>query len=239
VAAGPDSGLRRLVLPAGRLTLGAASRLEREALVIADDPAARVVLVAGADDDLCPGFDPGWEPLGSGIDPAAAIAGIRCPVVALLRGRVWSAGLEIALACDLRISAADVTFALPELAAGRLPCWGATQRLPRIAGLPAAMLLLAGEPLAATDPAAAALAGEVVEVGATDAAADALVAALLQGAPLALELCKEAIHAGSELPMRRALELEGDLNHLLQSTSDRAEGLAAFAEKRPPRFEGR
>ena len=68
---------------------------------------------------------------------------------------------------------------------------------------------------------------------------DAIVEALLGNGALALEFAKEAVHRGSELPLRDGLRLEGELNHLLQSTEDRAEGIAAFLAKRPPDFAGR
>ena len=233
------AGIHRLTVPSGPLTLAAAGALEREARALAENPGARVVVLAGDGDGFCPGVADGWTPLGSGLDVAAAVAAIRCPTVALLRGPVHSVGLEIALACDLRVAAPDVSYAFPELAGGRLPCWGGTQRLPRVAGLPAALVLLLGETLDGGDPLAAGLAQYRVVAEEQEAAAGVLVATLLGLAPLALELVKEAVHRGGELPMRRGLELEGDLNHLLQSTRDRAEGLAAFAEKRAPAFEGR
>ena len=71
------------------------------------------------------------------------------------------------------------------------------------------------------------------------AVADRWVGQVLAVAPLATELAKEAVHRGAEMPLRDGLRLEGDLNHLLQSTADRAEGLAAFFEKRPADFAGR
>jgi enoyl-CoA hydratase/carnithine racemase len=233
------AGVHRLAVPSGPLTLAAAGALERAARALAENRDARVVVLEGDAAGFAPAVAEGWSPLGSGLDVAAAVAAIRCPTVALLRGPVHSVGLEIALACDLRVAGDDVTYAFPELAVGRLPCWGGTQRLPRVAGLPAAMVLLLGETLEAGDPLAAGLAQYRVPGDALDATADALVSTLLGLAPLALELVKEAVHRGGELPMRRGLELEGDLNHLLQSTGDRAEGLAAFAEKRAPAFEGR
>jgi enoyl-CoA hydratase len=233
------AGVHRLAVPSGPLTLAAAGALERAARALAEDRDARVVVLEGGAAGFAPAVADDWAPLDSGLDVAAAVAAIRCPTIALLRGPVHSVGLEIALACDLRVAADDVSYAFPELAEGRLPCWGGTQRLPRVAGLPAAMVLLLGETLDGSDPLAAALAQYRVSATDVDPTADTLVATLLGLAPLALELVKEAVHHGGELPMRRGLELEGDLNHLLQSTSDRAEGLTAFAEKREPAFEGR
>ena len=148
-----------------------------------------------------------------------------------------SVGLELALAADLRVADGTTRCSFPDVRAGRLPCWGGTQRLPRAAGRStAARLLLAGDVLDAGE----ALACGLVHTVADDAgaAADELAERLAALAPLALAAAKEAIVRGSELPMRQALELEGDLNHLLQTTADRAEGLAAFFAKRTPDFGG-
>jgi enoyl-CoA hydratase len=234
-----ERGIRRLTLPGGPLTLAGASALERAARALREDRGARVVLLESAGTDFCSGPPEGWDPLGSGVDPAAALAAVRCPTVAVVEGRVQSLGLELALACDLRVAGRGATFAVPEIRAGRLPCWGATQRLPRAAGLPFALALLYGEERDAAAAAAAGLVQVLVDPGGAAAAAGALAERLLGLGPIALELVKEAVHRGRELPLRGALELEGDFNHLLQATSDRAEGLAAFAEKRPPEFTGR
>jgi enoyl-CoA hydratase len=231
--------IRRLTLPGGPLTLAAAGALEREARALREDRDARVVIVDSAGPDFCSGPPADWDPLDSGLDAAAALAAVRCPTIAVLEGRVASLGLELALACDVRVAGAGATFALPEIAAGRLPCWGATQRLPRAAGLPFALAVLFGEERDAAQAAAVGFVQVLVDEGGAAARADALALRLLELGPLALELVKEAVHRGSELPLRGGLELEGDLNHLLQATADRAEGLAAFAQKRPPQFAGR
>ncbi len=197
----------------------------------------RVLTVASAGPDFCPGPAPDLDPLRGGVDPAGLLARFPCPVVAVLTGEVASVGLELALAADLRVADATARCSLADVQAGRLPCWGGTQRLPRAAGRStAARMILAGDVLDATE----ALACGLVHTVADDAAAAAAeVAGTLSAlAPLALAAAKEAIARGSDLPMRHALELEGDLNHLLQTTADRAEGLAAFFAKRPPQFDG-
>jgi enoyl-CoA hydratase len=234
-----ERGIRRLTLPGRPLTLADASALERAALALREDRGARVVVLDSAGPDFCPGPPEGWDPLGSGVDAAAALAAVRCPTVAVLEGRVQSLGLELALACDLRVAGRGATFAMPEIRAGRLPCWGATQRLPRAAGVPFALALLYGEERGAEAATAAGLVQILADApGGAAVAAEATVEQLLGLGPIALELVKEAVYRGRELPLRGALELEGDFNHLLQATTDRAEGLAAFAEKRPPEFTG-
>jgi enoyl-CoA hydratase/carnithine racemase len=179
-----------------------------------------------------------FDPLEVRPDPAAALARVRAPVVAALDGDCLSVGLEVALAADIRLSTPAARFGLPDLRAGRLPCWGGTQRLPRVVGTAkATSMLLLGEILDAPAAAEAGLVHAVTDD--LDGAVDAVVDGLLAVGPLAVELAKEAVHRGAELPLRDGLRLEGDLNTLLQSTDDRAEGLAAFFAKRPPDFAGR
>jgi enoyl-CoA hydratase/carnithine racemase len=206
---------------------------------LAEDGTTRVAVLTSRGEDFCVGAAGDLIPLASGVDPPRSIAASPMPVIAALTGATASVGLEIALAADLRLVDAAGTFALPDLAIGRLPSWGGTQRLPRVAGrAAAARMLLAGETFDAAEAARCGLVHQVTD-GDVREAALAMAAQLAQLAPLALRLTKEALARGPELPMRHALELEGDLNHLLQTTADRAEGLDAFFAKRPPRFEGR
>jgi enoyl-CoA hydratase/carnithine racemase len=100
-------------------------------------------------------------------------------------------------------------------------------------------MVLLGEVLAAEEARSVGLLAGVSGPGGLDDAVAGTVEQLLGTAPLAQELAKEAVHRGAELPLRDGLRLEGDLNHLLQGTSDRAEGLAAFFAKRPADFAGR
>lgn len=205
-----------------------------------DDTSIRVVVVAPRGPDLCPGPAPALDPLAFRPDPAAALARLRPPVVAACRGEVASVGLELALAADVRLADTSARFSLPDVAHGRLPCWGGTQRLPRAVGPSrATAMLLLGEPLDAAAASAAGLVHRVVEPDALDGAVDELAGQLAGLAPMALELAKEAVWRGAELPMVDGLRLEGDLNHLLQTTEDRGEGLRAFFDKREPRFAGR
>ncbi len=186
--------------------------------------------------DFCSGIS--FDALELQPDPASALAAVRSPVICAISGACSGPGLEIALACDVRLCAPRTRFAMRDPLDGRLPAWGGTQRLPRAIGTSraSAMLLLGTEIDAPTS----------LEWGLTHAVEDDLDDAVerwldeLAGAgPLALEFAKEAIHRGSELPLADGLRLEGDLNHQLAATDDRAEGLAAFFDKRPPDFAGR
>lgn len=195
----------------------------------------RVVVVSSRGPDFCPGPAEDLDPLFGGTDPVAALAAISVPVVAALHGTVDSVGLELALAADLRVARDDTTFSMTDLAAGRFPCWGGTQRLPRSVGAGlATLMLLTGRRVDVTQAETHGL----VHVRGDQAAVNDVVAQLEALAPLALAAAKEAIARGAELTLRQALELEGDMNHLLQTTSDRAEGLSAFFDKRAPRFSG-
>ena len=233
-----DGPIGRLVLPGGALNRRAALALDAAVGRLLEDRLYRVVVLAAAGPDFCSGPDADLDPLTCGVNPASRLAEVGIPVVAALVGGCRSIGLELALAADIRVAAPGARFAFPEVAAGRLPCWGGTQRLVRTVGLPAATaMLLLGDEL---DGAAACDRGLVHEVADDPLArAEALAAELAERGPLALELAKEAVRRGAELPLHHALQLEADFNHLLQGSSDRAEGLAAFFDKRPPAFEGR
>ncbi|MGE3961849.1 MAG: enoyl-CoA hydratase/isomerase family protein [Dehalococcoidia bacterium] len=196
-------------------------------------------------------FGSGWagsaleEPLGipgiphvaAGID---AVAAIPQPVVAAIRGRAHSIALELALACDVRVADEDATFALADTAAGAVPIGGGTQRLPRAVGRAEALrLILLGEEIDAAEALRIGLVSRVVLSEELDSAAQAIADAVASRGPIATRLAKEAVHRGVEMPLDQALRYELDLTVLLQSTADRAEGVRAFAEKRPPRFIGR
>ena len=238
VAVAADGARRRLTISGTALSAAEAREIE---LVLADwledADGIRVLTIASAGADFCPGAASDLDPLHGGVHPVEVLARVPCPVVAVLTGEVASVGLELALAADIRVAGPTARLSLPDVHAGRLPCWGGTQRLPRAAGRStAARMLLAGDVLDASEAAACGLVHAVADD--PDAAAALLADQLESLAPLALAAAKEAIARGSELPMRHALELEGDLNHLLQTTADRAEGLAAFFAKRPPEFDG-
>jgi enoyl-CoA hydratase/carnithine racemase len=238
-----DGALVSVRLPGDLLDRATAAELAATAHELVEDRTVRVVVLSAAG-AFCRGAHPDLDPSGLGDDPAAALARIRVPVVAAVHGACRSVGLELVLACDVVIAAADASFALADVAdGGALPCWGGTQRLPRAVGTArATAMVLLGEPLGAADAQRAGLVWQVVAEAGPDAVAAAgaaMAAKLLALGPLALEYAKEAVHRGAELPLRDGLRLEGDLNTLLATSQDRAEGLAAFFAKRPADFAGR
>ena len=210
-------------------------------------PELRVVIVTTAGGDFGSGWSPDaleadavlrdvLGPIGAGFD---ALAGVPQPTVAAIGGEAHSAGLELALACDIRVAARDATFAMPETGSGLVPRGGGTQRLPRAVGRAQALrLLLTGETIDAAEALRIGLVSEVAPSGeALDAARSVAEAIALRG-PLATRFAKEAIHRGVELPLSEALRLELELTVLLQTTADRAEGVSAFVERRDPEFTG-
>jgi enoyl-CoA hydratase/carnithine racemase len=224
------------------------SRLLRELDAACEAIAAHdticVTLLTANGPDFCAGWDNATrEDLLSAtqlnLDPFGCLADLTVPVIAAVQGAVVSAGLELALACDVRIAADDTRFALPEVGQGLLPLAGGSQRLSRIAGpAVATSMLLLGDEL---DAKAAHHAGIVSRVFPTEqlaTEAEAMAERIAKHGPLALRYAKEAVHHGSELPLDHALRYELDLSVILQTTTDRAEGIAAFLEKRLPRFEG-
>ena len=232
-----DGRVATLTLPGGPLDAETARKTSAIAEELVEDRDVRVV-VLGASGHFCSGAADGLDVTSADPDPAAALSRLRVPVVAAISGPCQSVGVELALACDLRLADSSASFAVPDVAQGGLPAWGGTQRLPRAVGAArATWMLMLGEAIDAPTAVQWGLVHDVVDD--LGAAVSDVVEQLLGAGPLALEFAKEAVHRGSELPLRDGLRLEGDLNHQLAATEDRAEGLAAFFDKRPPDFAGR
>ncbi|OGL10772.1 MAG: hypothetical protein A3I14_06220 [Candidatus Rokubacteria bacterium RIFCSPLOWO2_02_FULL_73_56] len=165
----------------------------------------------------------------------------RCPqpMIAAIRGYALGGGLELALACDIRIAAEDAQLGLTEISLAIIPGGGGTQRLPRLVGRGKALeMILTGARIGAPEALRIGLVERVVPPGEVLAAAQELARALAARAPVALRYAKEAVVKGLELPLAEGLRLENDLATLLRTTEDRLEGARAFLEKREPRFTG-
>ncbi len=179
----------------------------------------------------------GLDALGAGVH---ALADAPQPVVGAIRGACLGPGLEIALACDIRLAASDATFAAPETGLGTLPRAGGSQRLTRAVGRAQALrLLLTGDVIDAEEAKRVGLVSSMLPPAELDAAAMGLARRIAERGPIATRMGKEAVTRGAEMTLEQALRYETDLTVLLQSTADRAEGVRAFAGKRPPRFTGR
>jgi enoyl-CoA hydratase/carnithine racemase len=167
----------------------------------------------------------------------------RCPkpVIAAINGLALGGGLELALCCDLRVAAAHAEIGLPETSIAIIPGAGGTQRLARVVGEGRAkeMILLARR-VAAAEALAWGLVNRVTPAG-KDVVEDALewVRPIAEGAPIAQAAALEAIDRGQDVALEVGLVLEKASYEKTLVTEDRREALAAFAEKRPPRFRGR
>jgi enoyl-CoA hydratase/carnithine racemase len=161
------------------------------------------------------------------------------PVVAALNGAALGGGLELALACDLRLAAEGVEVGLPEVGLGIIPGAGGTQRLPRLLGVARAKdLILTARRVGSGEALAIGLVSAVVPAVRLGEEALALAARVARNAPISLRQAKRAIDQGLHLPLGQALDLENRLYQDCIPTRDRQEALRAFAEKRPPVFTG-
>ena len=166
----------------------------------------------------------------------------RCPqpIIAAIRGYAFGGGLEMALACDIRIASDDAQLGLTEVNLAIIPGGGGTQRLPRLLGRGKALeMILTGARIKADEALRLGLVERVVPAAELRKAALDFARTIADKAPIALRYAKEAVVKGLELPLADGLRLEGDLSALLRTTEDRLEGAKAFLEKRKPRWSGR
>jgi enoyl-CoA hydratase/carnithine racemase len=174
------------------------------------------------------------------LSVAVPVAALKCPTIAVINGDAFGQGLELGLACDIRIAADKARFALPHVVAGLMPWDGATQRLLRIVGLTKAMeIVLTGEAINAEEAQRIGLVSKVVPLKELMPLAKSIAQTMASQSPLALNFAKEAINKGMDLTLEQGLRLEADLYFLLHTTEDRTEGIKAFREKRPPKFRGK
>ena len=170
---------------------------------------------------------------------ADSVAELTVPVLAILNGDAIGHGLELALAGDLRIAADSARFALREPPNPAMPWDGGTQRLPRLVGPAWALdMALTGRRVAASEALQIGLVNRVAPAAELQRAARQLEEQVLASAPIAARYAKEAIGKGMDLTLEQGLGLEADLSIILQSTTDRAEGIASFRERRQPKFTG-
>lgn len=162
------------------------------------------------------------------------------PTIAALNGVAMGGGLELAMSCDLRIAADGARLGLPEVGLGVLPSAGGTQRLSRLVGTGRALeMILTGRALTAEQAERYGLVTEVVPAADLLETAARTMRTILAKGPLAVRLAKMVIAPGHDTDQRTGLLLEKLAQTLLFTTDDKAEGTAAFLEKREPGFEGR
>jgi enoyl-CoA hydratase len=224
-----------------------------EALVAAlgeldGDPAIRSIVLRGAGKAFAAGAD---------IDELARISGLESrtghrraqwnaiqrrpkPVVAAVHGYALGAGCELALACDIVLAADDARFGLPETGLGIIPGAGGTQRLVRAVGKAVALeVILAGRLLTAGEAVASGLAARSVPPDELAGAALAVAHEIARRSPIAIGLARAAVARSLDVTLEAGLVLERDAFAIARASADAAEGIAAFREKRTPRFEGR
>jgi enoyl-CoA hydratase len=166
----------------------------------------------------------------------------RCPqpIIAAIRGVALGGGLELALACDVRIAGDDALLGLTEVNLAIIPGGGGTQRLPRLVGRGKALeMILTGMRVGAAEALRIGLVERVVPAAEVMSAARELAQELAGRAPVAVRYAKEAVVKGLGMSLEDGLRLEGDLSTLLRTTEDRLEGARAFLEKRRPIWKGR
>ncbi len=223
----------------------------------ADDPDVRVGILTGTGDRaFCAGADlkevgswyasmtpaerwefaetqPGLGGITRNFDPGK-------PIIAAINGACLAGGLELALACDVRIAAEHATFGLPEVKWGLMPGAGGTQRLPReVAGSTAMEMLLTGDPIDADRALRSGLVSAVVPADTLMDAALDIASRIARNAPLATRAVRKAVDEGRHLPLDDALRVEQRIAEPLRQTEDVQEGLLAFRERRRPDFKGR
>ena len=217
---------------------------------IADDDAIGAVVITGAGEkSFVAGADIGEFAGRTPFDQREAMSSPRIfdvmasypkPVIAMINGFCLGGGCELAASCDIRVASDRARFGQPEINLGLIPGGGGTQRLPRIVGLGQAMrLILSGEMIPADEAARIGLVDLVAPADELRARTMELAGKIAAKSPLTLRVAKEAMRASQRMAVEEGILYERDLFCLCFSSEDKAEGVAAFLEKRPAAWKGR
>lgn len=227
-----------------------AARLLSVARDLAARPDLRVVVLRGAGERaFCTGADlkeratltPGEKGEHTATIAAAAdaLAALPAPTIAAIHGHALAGGLELALACDIRYAADTASLGLTEVTIGIFPGAGGPVRLSRLIGPGKAReLIFSGRRIDAAEALRCGLVEQVVPAAGLDVAVQELAGRIRDAAPLAVRAVKQVFDQTAGLPLPAALAFAEALRRPLDGTRDYAEGLAAFAERRPPQFRG-
>jgi enoyl-CoA hydratase/carnithine racemase len=159
------------------------------------------------------------------------------PLIVAINGIALGGGLEIALACDIRIASENARLGTPEVTLGLIPGWGGTQRLPRvIPWAKAAELILMGRPIDAQEAYRIGLVNKVVPLEQLMPTAKEWAEIICRAGPLAVRAAKEAMIRGTSMTLEEGLRLENSLENYVLGTEDFTEGITAFVEKRKPAY---
>jgi enoyl-CoA hydratase len=223
--------------------------LERLTAIEADDGIGAVVLTGAGEKAFIAGADIGEFEGRTPFDQRHAMRSPRVfdvmatfpkPVIAMINGFCLGGGCELALSCDLRIASEKARFGQPEIKLGLIPGGGGTQRLPRQVGLGHALrLILSGAMIDAAEAKAIGLVEIVVPPEELRAKTLELAGEIADKSPLTLRVAKEAVRASQRMAIEEGLLYERDLFCLCFASADKAEGVKAFLEKRPARWQGR
>jgi enoyl-CoA hydratase/carnithine racemase len=234
--------------PANVLNPSVLKELERVLSEVEQDEYIRAVIVTGSGRFFCAGADinelahlttvhSGSEFAVRGQSLLNRIERLDKPVLAAINGTCVGGGLELALACHIRLAATGAMMGLPEIKLGLIPGFGGTQRLPRIVGTSkAAEMILTGESLTAEDALRIGLVSRVVLPQELMAQAEAIAALIAARGKTAVEAALHAIRGGLDIPLAEGLAREAELFGRLCVTPDKQEAVQAFLEKRQPKF---
>lgn len=216
-----------------------------------DDANARAVILIGAGDRaFVSGADikelsalttvEAKEYINRGQAVLEKIENLGKPTLAAINGYALGGGLELAMACTLRVASEKARLGQPEVMLGIIPGYGGTQRLPRLVGRAKAMeMILTGDMIDAAEALQLGLVNKVVPPEELIPEAEKLLKTILSRGPLAVAYALEAINKGLDMPLAEAIAFEGNLISVLFSSADRTEGCRAFLEKRNPEFKGK
>ncbi len=218
-----------------RVSHAMARELMDLAQTVEDDDAILAFAITGVGSVFSAGFEDDVDPL-----LVETLAVLSKPTVAIINGDASDEGLELAMALDLRAAVGDACLALTQLVRGKLPRFGGTQRLPRLAGPAQALrMILTGAPINAAEALRLGLVTYIAnDRKELDRSARELLTTLSSRGPIGMRMAKEAVRKGYDMTIDQGIRLEEDLYALLQTTTDRAEGVRAFLEKRKPLFKG-
>ena len=233
--------------PANVLNRTVLNELEQVLNEVEKDDDVRVVIVTGSGRFFCAGADINelahLNTVGGGSEFAVRgqslfnrVERSEKPVLAAINGTCVGGGLELALACHIRLAATGATLGLPEIKLGLIPGFGATQRLPRVVGASkAAEMILTGESLSAEEALRIGLVSRVVAPHELVAQAEAIAALITARGKTAVEAALHAIRGGLDIPLSEGLAREAELFGRLCITPDKQEAVQAFLEKRQPK----
>ena len=222
------------------------AQLAAHVAAINDSANVRAVVLTGTGRAFCAGSDIAeldryrtpWQ-FGLREDYGDVLRTLRKPVIAAVNGHALGGGLELALACDIRIAAQTASFAAPEIKLGWIGGSGQSALLAHSIGPSnAAIMLLTGDPVDAETALRWGLVSEVLAAEALTARARELATVIASRAPVAAQTAKVNLRAAYEMPLTRAIDYERHLQTICFATADAAEGRAAFTERRAPAFRG-